>query len=221
MSTPAVHPAPVCEEREEQLSQLLDGDLTAAERSELEGHLETCGGCRRALVELREMTASLEQMGSLVPPPELFPAVEAAVGKRRRRRLWGATALAAGLGAAGVITALVLTREPARPIRVTVPTHITLWDRATAEFQKAERHYRTAIGMLRRITEQEKPQWPTDRRRAYDADVQMLDRTLEEARRLARRAPADPAVQEMLFASYRAHIDYLRDVLVPHQDDSI
>ena len=75
--------------------------------------------------------------------------------------------------------------------------------------------------MLRSLADGEKPLWSWKRRRAYEADLRVLDSAIEQSRELVRRAPADGALQELVFAAYRAKIDYLRDVLSPRVDDTI
>lgn len=214
-----VEPRGVCPAWEEQLSALLDGDLSPEERQSVESHLEQCAGCRRGLEELEAMCSSLRGLGPLEPPPELFESVASAVGRRRRRIALGATAGLAAAGLVALVVSLSMSRPPAPSVAPRVVAPMTLRDRAQSELNKAENHYRVAIGMLRKLADADKSLWPTERRRAYEADIRMLDRSLEETRRLARRAPTDPALQELLFASYRTQIDYLRDVLTPTRSD--
>ncbi len=97
------------------------GDLPAAERAAVEGHLPACAECRAEL-------AALESVGRLLPlaepdrfaapaplpPPELGERIAAAVGAerrgvraRRRRRRFG-FGLAGATATAAVILALVL-----------------------------------------------------------------------------------------------------------------
>jgi hypothetical protein len=55
------------EERREQLSALLDNELAAAERAELEAHLQSCATCRAELESLRRARALLRAL----PQPAL------------------------------------------------------------------------------------------------------------------------------------------------------
>ncbi len=211
-----------CPEWEERLSALMDGDLSVEERRLVETHLEQCPGCRAGLAELKAMCTSLRGLGPLDPPPELFESVATAVGRRRRRIAVGATAGLAAAGLVALVVSLSFSRPPLPSVAPRVVAPETLRERAQAELGKAVTHYQAAIGMLRKLTDGDKPLWPAERRRAYEADITMLDRSLEETRQLVRQAPTDPVLQEMLFASYRTQIDYLRDVLMPTEsDDSI
>lgn len=199
----------------------LEGELAPDERQGVELHVASCEGCRRALQELRDLTRALSALGPVEPPVELFDAVESAAGRRYRRSVIGATAAVAAVGLVALALAVGFSREPPPTLAPEVGVPVSLRDRAEVELRKAETHYRNAIGMLRRLADAEKTLWPAERRRAYEADIRMLDRTIEDAGKLARRVPTDAALQNMLFASYRSQIDYLRDVLTPRGDDSI
>jgi Putative zinc-finger len=208
-----------CPEWEERLSALVDGDLGAEDQQLVETHLHQCTGCQRGFAELKVLCSSLRDLGPLEPPPELFESVATAVGRRRRRIALGATAGVAAAGLLALVVSLSLSRPPAPSVAPRVVAPVTLRERAQSELKKAVKHYQAAVGMLRKLADVDKPLWPAARRRAYEADISMLDRSLEETRLLVRRAPTDPALQEMLFASYRTQIDYLRDVLTPPEDD--
>lgn len=211
-----------CGAWEERLSALVDGDLDADEERLLHEHLETCPGCQQGLEEFRAMRLSLRELGPLDPPPELFESVATAVSRRRRHIALGATAGVAAAGLVALVVSLSLSRPLAPIIAPRVEAPVTLRERAQSELSKAEGHYQVAIGMLRKLADTDKSLWPAERRRAYEADIRMLDLSLEETRRLARRAPTDAQLQELLFASYRNQIDYLQDVLTPQRsDDSI
>jgi hypothetical protein len=221
-NTPASLPdSPGCREREEALSRYLDGELDTEARGELERHLQGCEGCQKALAQLQAVKGALGDLGPLSPPPALFDSVAAAVDRRRRRLVWGATLGFAAVGTAALVALLVAGRPAPPPVAPTVHAPLSVRASAEAEFQKAERHYRNAIRMLRSLADREKPLWSWKRRRAYEADLRVLDSAIEQSRELVRRAPADGALQELVFAAYRAEIDYLRDVLSPRVDDTI
>ena len=221
--TPASHPTAQgpCPERVEALSRLLDGELSPQERAALEAHLEQCPGCAAELEALRRMTSALQGLGSIDPPPELFESVATAVDRHRRRNLWAASVALLLVGAA-TLAAVAISRGPlSTPVAPRVVAPLSVRAAAEEEFQKAETHYRNAVTMLRTLAEAEKPQWSWKRRQAYDADLRVLESAIRESRKLVQTAPTDPALQELVFASYRAQIDYLRDVLSPRSDESI
>lgn len=97
------------------------GDLPAAERAALDGHLRECAECQAELAELESVGRLLSladpaRFGEPAPrpPAELGERVAAAVGGERRerrtrqRRRWFGFALAGATATAAVILALVL-----------------------------------------------------------------------------------------------------------------
>jgi hypothetical protein len=85
-----------------------------------------------------------------------------------------------------------------------------LLDLATAEFARAEKHYRKAIGALRVIATRESKSWDANRRAAYQKRLALIDSLVTRVRRAAATSPHDPKVKEMLFFAYREQIRFLR-----------
>ncbi|MEV7092636.1 anti-sigma factor [Amycolatopsis sp. NPDC051045] len=125
--------------------------VSGAERAEFERHLGRCAACRQEVAELRATGARLAVAAAVDPPPELKPAVLAAVARIRRlppkvpvvRRLsraktWqlrislaGAAAAAAAAVVFGVATTpapvdSVLDAPDAAAIQGVGPGHATL-----------------------------------------------------------------------------------------------
>ena len=72
---------PRCQQAVELLTDYLEGALSRREQARLEGHLETCDGCRAYLEQLRTTISTLGQ-ARLVPPD---PAVRAELIELYRR----------------------------------------------------------------------------------------------------------------------------------------
>ncbi len=77
------------EERREQLSALLDNELPAAERAELEAHLQSCAACRAELESLRRASALLRALPQPALPRSFLlptePAAQPAAGEQAER----------------------------------------------------------------------------------------------------------------------------------------
>src|SRR5207244_132734 len=64
----------------DRLSEYLDGDLTAGERTALEAHLAACGVCRVTLDELRRVVARAQALDDRPPAADLWPGIAEHIG---------------------------------------------------------------------------------------------------------------------------------------------
>src|SRR5438128_10150122 len=67
----------------EQLSDYVDGELSADEQRRLEVHLATCADCTSVLSGLREVAMTARTLASQPPPVDLWPGIAARSGERR------------------------------------------------------------------------------------------------------------------------------------------
>ena len=65
-----------CEQIERQLGRYVDKELSAAERNEVDDHLESCSGCRAELSELRELVGGIPNPESASVPDSLWERIE-------------------------------------------------------------------------------------------------------------------------------------------------
>ena len=87
----------------ELISAYLDGELTAAERGELAGHVSTCGRCAAELRDLQRVRAAVRALPVLELPVDIYSALgedREVVPLHRNRGLW--------VGAAAAMVALVI-----------------------------------------------------------------------------------------------------------------
>src|SRR5881392_897519 len=70
----------------DRLSQYLDGELAAPERTTLEAHLASCDVCRTTLEELRRVVTNARALDDRPPSADLWPAVAARIGLSSRAR---------------------------------------------------------------------------------------------------------------------------------------
>src|SRR5262249_55292527 len=91
------------------LSAYVDGEVTPAERAQVESHLASCAECARVLAEYRALGSNIRELSRPLPPPALHPAVWAAIERRETQNTWGPGV--AGLlrfGAIGAVAVLVV-----------------------------------------------------------------------------------------------------------------
>jgi anti-sigma factor RsiW len=118
-----------CEQAVERIHQILDGDLMdASDRQEMEEHLASCDGCRKAEAELRTIQQSLRALPADSLPDDVLDAVWTSTTKSHGRRLyqWGLAA------AAAVLVVSLLGLWQFGPPGAVEPTQAEL-DRATEE----------------------------------------------------------------------------------------
>ena len=63
----------------EQLSDYVDGELSADEQRRLEVHLATCADCASVLAGLREVVQTAQTLESSAPPMDLWPGIAARI----------------------------------------------------------------------------------------------------------------------------------------------
>ena len=68
---------------EDRLVAFIDGELPADEAQQIAAHLETCARCREACSELRAVAVALEQTLTIVPAPDDWATIEAALPEHR------------------------------------------------------------------------------------------------------------------------------------------
>ena len=68
------------------LSAYLDGEVTAAERATVEGHLEECDACAAELEALRSTVIAVAAMPPARPPDDFVDGVQRAIRHRSRGR---------------------------------------------------------------------------------------------------------------------------------------
>src|SRR6266487_2146211 len=70
----------------DRLSEYLDDELAAPERTALEAHLASCDGCRTTLDELRRVVTNARALDDRPPTTDLWPAVATRIGLASRAR---------------------------------------------------------------------------------------------------------------------------------------
>jgi hypothetical protein len=71
------------------LSAYLDGELSAAEREQVESHLGVCHACREQLVKHQRMWRSLGEMAEIRPTPDFYERVSRKIDQASERGGWG------------------------------------------------------------------------------------------------------------------------------------
>jgi len=78
-----------CETIRQRLSALIDGDLTPADRREVEEHLRSCAACETEARAMRETLGVLRNLPRAEPPPDMIARIERAIDGKGSRRARG------------------------------------------------------------------------------------------------------------------------------------
>lgn len=212
-----------CRAAERLINAALDGDLGAADAEVLQQHLMHCISCAALQQDLRTLRAVAASLPDHNPPADLFERSFdrfQSAGAPRWRRVaqlgGGLLALAAAALLAFSWWAPAKVEAPRQPIaaRPRRQADAELLRSATLEFRRAEQHYQLALSQLRLIAARESQRWEPARRRGYEQRLAGLRAVIHRCRHAARISPADPALQELLFAAYRKQIHYLRRAIL-------
>jgi len=74
-----------CDKLAGELSALIDGELTAARRAEMEAHVAGCADCRTRVTELQKLAEGIAALPKAQPPPEFLAGVRRRIANRDRR----------------------------------------------------------------------------------------------------------------------------------------
>ena len=211
----------------DRLSEYLDGELPAEERTALESHLRHCVACGAALADLKRIVRRAGALDDRPPERDLWPGiaarigVPAAVSKVAETRLAGRTPrrwafslaqlIAAGIalmalsGAAAWLLhptgpALVLTHQPA-PVVVPV---------AAGSARPAERSYDLAVAELQQVLAQNRGRLDTTTVRVIEQNLATIDRAIAQAQRALAVDSANIYLNSHLAETMRRKLELLR-----------
>jgi hypothetical protein len=197
----------------ERLSEYLDGDLPAAERAALEAHITACGECTDTLASLRRVVARARALEDRPPATDLWPAVAAAIGARRRlgrtarRFTFSLPQLAAAgiaLMAASGATAWLLHPGSSRPAAAAAPA-------AQPQVRTvAARTYDAAVADLERLLAEGRGKLDTATVRVLEENLATIDRAIAQAERAVAADSANLYLNSHLAATMRRKLDLLR-----------
>ena len=200
----------------DRLSEYLDGDLTADERTALETHLEGCGDCRELLAGLRRTVARARALEDRPPGADLWPGIAGRIGARsapvRRGRRF--TFTLPQLAAAGIALAVAsggsvwLVRPgpatpAAEPIAAGAPPAVPASTGRPAG-------YDAAVADLERILEQGRGRLDSTTVRVLEQNLALIDAAIAEASRAVAADSANLYLNSHLAATMRRKLELLR-----------
>jgi hypothetical protein len=202
----------------DRLSDYLDGELPAGERTALEAHLATCGECRGTLEQLRGVVARARTLEDRPPRTELWPGVYArltpgwqpgVIGRARRfsfnvPQLVAASIALVLLSAGGMWVALHQER-PTRSVYTPRPgnaANVAVWTGRTD----------AAIAELQDVFERNKSRLDTGTVRVVRQAFATVDRAIAEARAALEADPSNAYLNLHLADTMRRKVELLRRI---------
>ena len=210
---------------EERLNDYVDGELSAAERGEVERHLEECAACRAEVAGLSRLLREVAALPlEVTPPEELWVGVReetVELPARRRDTLWG---MRYGLAAAAVVlialsSALtaVLVRDRSAP-RETPPLAAQPAARPPAArppaatlvaFREAEVQYTRTAADLQAVLDTQRDRLSPETVRVLEENLRIIDQAIAAARTALAADPANAELTHALSSTYQDKIDVL------------
>lgn len=204
------------------LSEYLDGELPAAERGQLERHLEACAECRETLADLRRVVARAGALDARPPHADLWAGIADRIGTTpprvvplRRRIAFTVPQLAAAglallLSGAGIAW-LTGTRGGGSTPPAAVPTVASgapATPRMAARF--ADASYDQAVADLERVLREHRGALDTTTVRVLEQSLASIDDALGRARAALAADPNNTYLNAHLAETMRRKLDLLR-----------
>jgi anti-sigma factor RsiW len=213
-----------CHELDERLDDWVDGALAGAEAQAVASHLAGCAPCREREQQLRQLLAHAAALPrSIAPPRDLWPGIAERI---ERGSAWSALwaswhpiALAAAAVVLGLAAFLWNDAGPTAVRTVAMPSASPslrpVTDTAVADpvLAAAAREYEAAATALLQALQRRRGVLPPEDLARVEANLEVIDRALEEVRQALVKDPASPELNRMLVATHRKKVDVLRRVV--------
>lgn len=222
----------------DQLSDYLDGELSAADRDAVRQHLEGCGDCAAVLDDLRRVVARAGALPARPPRSDLWRGVAARLepgrtgatrpaGRRPRRFAFSLPQLAAAavvlVAASGTVAWRIAERNAAEPAAPTAAAVVRATGRPAAPADVApppepvpaaavavDAQYDAAVGDLERALKDGRGRLDASTVAIVERNLQIIDQAIAQARAALAADPADTYLSDHLIETQRHKLDLLR-----------
>jgi hypothetical protein len=205
----------------DRLSEYLDGELGAAERAALEGHLATCAGCGATLAELRRVVARAGALEDRPPAVDLWPAIAEHIGvaslpaRRAQRRVsFTVPQLAAASVALALLsgaTAWLWVRPAARaPVATMRPPVTSQAPSLVTAATYPDKRYAAQVADLERALERGRGRLDTTTVRVIEKNLAIINRAIRDAQSALAADPANSYLNLHLAQEMRRKLELLR-----------
>lgn len=214
-----------CRLAKKHISEYVDGALEAGRLPALKAHLAGCAACRAILDDLREIAGQAKDLAPLVPPDRVWLKIRAGLRERRAasqesparfpalsRPRYGFRFAAASAAALLLVAGGLLVFQPWKPGLTPLDAEKAALNQKTMDkLSEAEWYYNQAIKALREAVESQRGSLDPEVAVVFDANLQIVDASIEACRQAVRRDPRDIRTQNALLASYGEKVQILTD----------
>ena len=202
----------------DRLSEYLDEELAAPERTALEAHLASCDGCRTTLDELRRVVTNARALDDRPPSADLWPAVAARIGLSSRARpvVRRFSFTVPQLAAASVVLALLsggaawlIVRRgsvPTPPVVTSGPAPALL----NASAYPGDVRFDAQVADLERALARGRGRLDTATVRVIERNLRIIDRAIRSAQSALAADPANSYLNLHLAQEMRRKLELLR-----------
>src|SRR5262245_56843153 len=213
----------------DQLSDYLDDELSAAERSAVDAHLAECAECTATLASLRRIVAEPSSLPPRPPENDLWPAIAARTVQQRRisftiPQLTAASLLLAALSGGAVVLLLggtngrsqSQTETPAavaddsQPAAGSLSAALGSGAGIAAAVNVADAQYDEAVAELERALEEGRGKMDATTISVVEQNLSIIDLAIAEARGALMADPSNGFLIGHLVEARRRKLDLLR-----------
>lgn len=205
---------------EEERHGLADGSLPPDRRADAESHVAECARCAGDVARLQALMTRLAQLpDTRAELDALWPAIRSRIergkvvslGGEATARRWGARArlavISAGVAAA-VVLAFTLGRQSHSPVDDVVTPGIGTTP--IVNVADSSRDYQQEVESLLEELELRRATMRPATAATVDRDLRIIDGAIDELTDALARDPNNPALRQLLAASYRQKRDLLK-----------
>jgi anti-sigma factor RsiW len=204
---------------ERQFNECVDGTLAPGEEERAQAHLASCDACRAAVERLRRLRADLADLPrSINPPAHVLMGVRAGLAEPTRSaagRSWYTrprllAAAAVLLVAVSSATTALLLRQPPDTGTPLPASSLTAGSSSLVAVHAMERSYEDAISEVQQALRGQQSGLSPETLRVLQANLDIIDRALGEARAALRADPGNDALSALVRSGYERKLDVLR-----------
>lgn len=208
---------------EEERHGLADGSLPPVQRADVEAHVAGCAACTADVARLHSFMTRLELLPHSpdVKLDSLWPAIRSRIerGKvvslgggstARRSRHWTLQGAIVVGAAAAMVLAFTLGRESRPPEGDVVTPGIGATP--IVSIADSSRAYEAEVQSLLEELELRRSTMRPATVESVDRDLRIIDGAIDELTEALKRDPGNPALRQLLAASYRQKRDLLKQV---------